>query len=63
MKKTLQTLIAKYPKMIAFIDDETDTQDGYWLYLKDGYKFDTSTIIHEYTIAALIKSLKFVKEN
>lgn len=50
----------KYAHMIEEIDYE-GREDGYWLYLKDGYKAENgygSQTLHEYTKANLLKALR-----
>ena len=45
-------------KRIALIDDERESGDGYWVYLKDGFSFDgDSHVFSESTIKDIKKSL------
>ncbi len=53
---TLQLLRVRHQNKIDVIDDERDTDDGYWLYLKRGWQFDGAHLIHEYTVSALCKT-------
>jgi hypothetical protein len=63
MKKTLQRLIANYPDKIEEVSDEGggDWGDGYWLYLKPGWKrdeFDQVHNVHEWNMRDLIASMR-----
>ena len=49
---------AAQQQYIESVDDERDTGDGYWVYLRPGYVFDSSTtFIHESTVADVKKAL------
>lgn len=57
MNKSIKTLMEK-DKRIALIDDEREFNDGYWVYLKDGFSFDNdSHVFSERTIKDIKRSL------
>jgi len=57
MNKSIQALLKK-DKRIAFIDDEREFGDGYFVYLKDGFSFDHDThVFSENTIREVKESL------
>ncbi len=60
MKKTLQQLIARYPQ-IKEVSDEAE--DGYWLYLKPGWKreeCDEVHSVHEWNMRDLKRAMRFI---
>lgn len=63
MKKTLQALIDRYPDKIEEVSDESRSGDGYWLYLKPGWKrepCDEVHSVHEWNMRDLKKSMRLV---
>ena len=47
---------------VDVVENETDTQDGYWLYLKPGYVWDgTTSHVHEPTVKACCAAMADVR--
>ena len=58
LPSSLVAALAGKQQYIESVDDERDTGDGYWVYLRPGYVFDSSTtFIHESTVADVKKAL------
>ena len=58
---SLQVLLSRHQDKVDFVDDERDTGDGYWIYLKPGWIFDYSTtFIHESTVRNVSAAFKRV---
>lgn len=58
LPSSLVAALAAKQQYIESVDDERDTGDGYWVYLRPGYVFDSSTtFIHESTVADVKKAL------
>jgi|HubBroStandDraft_1064217.scaffolds.fasta_scaffold919708_1 hypothetical protein len=65
MKKTLQALVARYPDKIEEVSDEGGGEhgDGYWLYLKPGWKrdlYDEVHNVHEWNMRDLVRAMRYV---
>ncbi|HNT77275.1 MAG TPA: hypothetical protein PKH77_19860 [Anaerolineae bacterium] len=59
----LPASLRRWRAVIQHFDDERDTDDGYWLYLKPGYAdSDGETVIHEDRLRDLITRLHTVTE-
>jgi len=57
----LQAILSRHQEQVESVDDERDTGDGYWIYLKDGWVFDHSTtFIHETSIRSVAAAFKRV---
>ena len=47
---------------VKVVSNETDTQDGYWVYLKPGYVWDgTTSHVHEPTVKACCEAMADVR--
>ena len=47
---------------VDVVENETDTQDGYWVYLKPGYVWDgTTSHVHEPTVKACCEAMADVR--
>jgi|TARA_R100000479_G_scaffold167898_1_gene108545 hypothetical protein len=47
---------------VHVVENETDTQDGYWVYLKPGYVWDgTTSHVHEPTVKACCEAMADVR--
>ena len=65
MSKTLQRLAKQHPDKIESISIETDTGDGYWLYLKHPYwnpDLETS-FIHEWTVKDCLRAFQGIEKH
>ena len=61
---SLQILLSRHQNKVDFVDDERDTGDGYWVYLKPGWIFDHSTtFIHESSVRDVAAAFKRVTFN
>ena len=75
MSTTIKTYGGKIPStlmaacvrsgVVSEIGNETQSGDGYWVYLAEGYinPFSETTMVHEWTVAECISQLKFVKKS
>ncbi|HNT25846.1 MAG TPA: hypothetical protein PKM21_15870 [Anaerolineales bacterium] len=63
LPKSLARLLEKHPDKIETIENETDTGDGYWLYLRPGWCTDDlgSHIIHDDTAEKLVSLFRYVQ--
>jgi hypothetical protein len=62
MHKTIQHLVARYPHLIEEVSMEGRT-DGYWLYLKPGWKrepCDEVHSVHEWNARDLVAAMRRV---
>lgn len=65
MKKGIRIILDQFKDILCSdpLDDETDSGDGYWFYLKQGYisAGDETHFVHEKTIAKCYGKLSLVK--
>ena len=61
---SLQVLLSRHRDKVGFVNDERETGDGCWIYLKLGWIFDHSTtFIHESTVRDVAAAFKRVSAN
>ena len=59
---SLEVVLSRHQNQVESVDDERETGDGYWIYLKDGWIFDSSTtFIHESSVKTVIQAFKLVR--
>ena len=64
LPSSLQVLLSRHQNKVDLVDDERDTGDGYWIYLKPGWIFDHSTtFIHESSVRAVAAAFKRVSRD
>lgn len=59
----LPACLAKYRHLIKSVSDERDgpNDDGYWVYLKDGYSWDGCSAVHEASPTACAREMSSVE--
>ena len=58
----LPASIRKYHAMISDVSDERSNGDGYWVYLKSGFCYESEThAIHEDTLKGCAECLRYVE--
>jgi hypothetical protein len=58
--KGLQALLAKHPDKIGSVSDE-GREDGYWLFLKPGWRWDECHSVHEWNMRDLRAAFRDVQ--
>lgn len=58
----LQKILKKYAYCIDDYSIETDTGDGYWIYLKYGWHWQDIRTVHEWTLKDLAEAMLLVEE-
>jgi hypothetical protein len=61
MKKTLAALLTKHPDKVDSISDESFCGDGYWVYLKAGWRCGEVHCVHEWNMADLKSAFRSVE--
>jgi hypothetical protein len=63
VKKTLKRLLEAHPDKISEIGDESGSGDGYWVYLRNGWRCGQSEThaVHEWNMKDLLGAFRSVE--